>query len=97
MGYDGLPIEGNDFMFSCPPGLVLIGPNLAVCTESGQWEPDPSRLMCNFKRLTKEEMCIYLVDVPSTGRKTSLNLCNSSSISMTNAITLNLCNDHDHD
>ena len=46
--YSGLPIEGSTIRLSCPPGLKLIdGPNSAICTENGEWEPDPSRLMCN--------------------------------------------------
>ena len=46
-GQNDLPIEGSTVIFSCPPGLVLIGPNSATCTESGEWEPDFSSLMCN--------------------------------------------------
>ena len=45
--YDDLPIEGSTTTFSCPPGLVLIGPNSSTCMGNGEWEPDPSRLMCN--------------------------------------------------
>ena len=37
-GYDGLPIEESAVRFSCPPGLALIGPNSATCTENGRWE-----------------------------------------------------------
>jgi hypothetical protein len=37
-GYDGLPIEGSVITFSCPPGLVLTGPNSAICTGNGRWE-----------------------------------------------------------
>ena len=46
-GYDGLPIEGSTIMFSCPPYLSLIGPNVATCTETGEWDPDISGLLCN--------------------------------------------------
>ena len=52
-GYDGLPVEGSAIRFRCPPGLELIGlggsSTLAICTESGEWDPDPSGLMCNGK------------------------------------------------
>ena len=44
--YDGLSIEGSTIIFSCPPGLELIGPNSAICLENGKWKPDPSGLMC---------------------------------------------------
>jgi hypothetical protein len=44
-----LPVEGTTFTLSCPPGLVLIGPNLTTCTKTGEWEPDPNRLVCTGK------------------------------------------------
>ena len=44
--YPDLPIEGRSIMFSCPPGWELTGPNSATCTGNGEWEPDPSGLMC---------------------------------------------------
>ena len=47
VGYDNLPIEGSTIAFSCPPESVLTGPNSATCSENGEWEPDPSGLMCN--------------------------------------------------
>ena len=51
--------------FSCPPGLALIGPNLAICcTENGEWEPDPSSLlyMCTGKSCLISVMKIHRVD-----------------------------------
>ena len=42
-----VPTEGNTVTFSCPPGLVLTGPSSATCAGNGEWEPDPSQLMCN--------------------------------------------------
>lgn len=42
-----LLVEGSTVSFSCPAGIVLIGPNSATCMENGVWEPDPSQLMCN--------------------------------------------------
>ncbi|MCG8621710.1 MAG: CCP domain-containing protein [Proteobacteria bacterium] len=47
-GYNGLPVEGSIVTFSCPPELVLTGPNSATCTGNGRWQPDPSGLMCNL-------------------------------------------------
>ena len=46
-GHDGLPIEGSTVRFTCPPGLELVGSNSAICNVNGEWEPDPSGLMCN--------------------------------------------------
>ena len=42
-----LPLEGSTITFSCPPGLVLTGPNSAICTRNGEWEPDFRNLQCN--------------------------------------------------
>ena len=47
-GYDDvISVEGTTIMFSCPPGLLLIGSSSATCTENGEWEPDPSGVTCN--------------------------------------------------
>ena len=45
----GLPTstaEGTNVIFTCPPGLVLSGPNVSTCIENGEWEPDPQELTC---------------------------------------------------
>ena len=44
--YEDLPIEGETVRFDCLPGSMLTGPNSATCSENGEWEPDPSQLMC---------------------------------------------------
>ena len=44
---DDIPVEGSTIRFSCPPGLELVGPNSAICTENGEWGPDLSGFMCN--------------------------------------------------
>ena len=44
---DIIPVEGTTIKFSCPPGLVIIGPNSASCMKNGEWEPDPSGVTCN--------------------------------------------------
>ena len=41
-GYRVPALQGTTVKFSCPPGQVLKGPNMATCMEGGQWEPDPS-------------------------------------------------------
>ena len=43
----GLPIEDSIVKFSCSTGQVLTGPNLSICTGNGEWEPDPSGLICD--------------------------------------------------
>ena len=45
-----LPVtEGISFNFSCPLGLVLIGPSTTTCMENGEWEPDPRQAKCAGK------------------------------------------------
>ena len=39
-------VEGTNATFSCPPGLVLTGPNTSTCVRDGEWEPDPQHLKC---------------------------------------------------
>ena len=38
--------EGQFITYTCPPGLVLTGPNASVCTGNGRWEPDPGVVDC---------------------------------------------------
>ena len=42
-----IQVEGSTIRFSCLAGLELTGPNSAACTGNGEWEPDPSGVMCN--------------------------------------------------
>ena len=39
-------IMGQFITYTCPPGFVLIGPNMSVCMENREWEPDPGKLDC---------------------------------------------------
>ena len=39
--------EGSNITFSCPPGRVLIGSNMAECMENGEWEPNPWEVKCS--------------------------------------------------
>ena len=45
--YDGLPVQNTMITFSCPPGFMVVGPNLATCTEDGEWEPNLGDVMCS--------------------------------------------------
>ena len=45
-GYEDQSLEGENIMFSCPSGLVMIGPNTATCIGNGEWEPDPREVNC---------------------------------------------------
>ena len=42
-------LEGSSVNLSCPPGLVLTGPNTTTCMGNGEWEPDPMEAMCTSK------------------------------------------------
>ena len=46
LGDTDLPVQGTTFTFRCLPGRALIGPNSTTCTETGEWEPDPSEAVC---------------------------------------------------
>ena len=48
-------VAGANVTFSCPPGLVLIGSNIAECMQNGEWEPDPREVKCSgeFMEQTK--------------------------------------------
>lgn len=39
-------MEGHNIAFSCPSGLIFIGPNTSTCTENGVWEPYPGEVKC---------------------------------------------------
>ena len=32
--------------FSCPPRMILSGPNSSTCMGNGEWEPDPMAVNC---------------------------------------------------
>ena len=49
LGDTDLPVQGITFTFRCPPGRALVGPNSTTCTETGEWEPDPSEAVCTGK------------------------------------------------
>ena len=46
MGSGSPPIEGQFITYTCPPGFILTGPNVSVCTENREWEPDPGDVEC---------------------------------------------------
>ena len=47
MGYTDNPVfQRTEVTFSCPPGFTLLGANLSICQDSGQWEPDPRKMHC---------------------------------------------------
>ena len=39
-------LEGTNVTFSCPPGLILTGPNTSTCMRNGEWEPTPQDVKC---------------------------------------------------
>ena len=39
-------IEGQFITYTCPPGFILSGPNVSVCSGNGEWEPDPGEMDC---------------------------------------------------
>ena len=47
VGYHSLALNGTVVTFSCPPGLMLNGPESVMCTHTGQWEPVLSEVNCS--------------------------------------------------
>ena len=45
-GFEDPALEGENITFSCRNGLMLIGPNSAMCMRNGEWEPDPRETNC---------------------------------------------------
>ena len=47
MGYSASgTARGTNITFSCPPELVLTGPNSSTCMGNGEWEPDIREVEC---------------------------------------------------
>ena len=46
LGFSNPALEGNSVNLNCPPGLMLIGPNVSTCMRNGKWEPDPREVAC---------------------------------------------------
>ena len=55
---DSPPIEGQFITYTCPPGFVPTDPNVSVCTENREWEPDPGTVDCIGKYLLRIIICI---------------------------------------
>ena len=47
MGHINLAVTGTVVTFSCPPGMMLNGPDSVMCTHTGQWEPTLSEVNCS--------------------------------------------------
>ena len=47
VNYTDPPLEGAIANLSCPPELILTGPDSAKCLGNGEWEPDPREAKCN--------------------------------------------------
>ena len=43
-------LVGSVGVISCPPGMVLTGPNVTTCMENRQWYPDP-KIVCKGESL----------------------------------------------
>ena len=49
LGYSKPSLEGESVKFTCPPKLVMTGPNSTRCMGNGEWEPDPREVACEGK------------------------------------------------
>ena len=46
LGYTVPGVVGTNITLSCPPEMILNGPDSSTCTEEGMWEPKPSEAEC---------------------------------------------------
>jgi hypothetical protein len=55
MGYGEPVLEGMNITFLCPSNYLLMGinNNMSMCTENGEWEPDPKDVECIGKTQKK--------------------------------------------
>ena len=49
LGYGKPPLGRESVRLSCPPKLMLTGPNSTTCMENGEWEPNPREVECKGK------------------------------------------------
>ena len=47
--------------FSCPAGVVLMGPTSAICMENRKWEPDPQEADCEGHKTNSNFYNFYCV------------------------------------
>ena len=45
--YRNVALNGTVVTLTCPPGRMLNGPKSVMCTQTGQWEPNPSTVNCS--------------------------------------------------
>lgn len=53
------PLVGSVATISCPPEMVLIGPNVTTCMENGYWELDPESTVCKGELIMLIIMTFY--------------------------------------
>ena len=46
-------LEGTVAAISCPPKMILTGPNVTICMANGYWEPDPKNAVCKGEPLKR--------------------------------------------
>ena len=58
-------LEGTNITFTCPPGLLLSGPNALMCMGNGKWGPDldAKRVMCKGAMLLTHQKVILLHNI----------------------------------
>ena len=60
MDYSYLAPEGTTISFSCPPKMVLVGPNASTCMKNEEWEPDPRGVECKGTFICSVSYCRIL-------------------------------------
>ena len=44
-GYTDPAVEGSSVNLTCSSG-VITGPTMTTCMQNGEWEPDPTKVIC---------------------------------------------------
>ena len=50
-GYSNYRVEGSQMTYTCKSGLQPTNQLVSNCTNTGEWLPDPSELICQSKYL----------------------------------------------
>ena len=53
IGFTEPAVRGTNVTLTCPPGLVLTGPDNLTCMGNGEWEPDPKDVECNSENMIR--------------------------------------------
>ena len=53
IGFTEPAVRGTNVTLTCPPGLVLTGPDNLTCVGNVEWEPDPKDIECKGESMIR--------------------------------------------